>query len=64
MKKIICFFFFIKIIYLIFEKIYDSNDSVKSISEGQIDFNEISPSDFDVLNQRFDHDIILQQQVG
>ncbi|KAL4463539.1 hypothetical protein ABPG72_010881 [Tetrahymena utriculariae] len=40
------------------DDIYDSQESIKSASEAQIDFNEISPSDFNVLNQRYDEDIV------
>ncbi|EAS02237.2 transmembrane protein, putative (macronuclear) [Tetrahymena thermophila SB210] len=40
------------------DDIYDSQESIKTASEAQIDFNEISPSDFNVLNQRYDEDIV------
>lgn len=47
--------FFFWFYFFFNKKIYDSNDSIHSLSEADGDFvNEISPSDFNVLNQRYD----------
>lgn len=42
--------------------VYDSQESLRTASDGQINFNEISPSDFNVLNQRYDEQFFNQYQ--
>lgn len=42
------------------DEIFDPEESIRSGSELNLDFNEISPSDFNVLNQRYDEDIGVQ----
>ncbi|EAS00772.1 transmembrane protein, putative (macronuclear) [Tetrahymena thermophila SB210] len=46
--------------------IYDSSESVRTAEEADMNYNEVSPSDFNVLNQRYEEDffaIQLQQQI-
>ncbi|KAL4499137.1 hypothetical protein ABPG72_017039 [Tetrahymena utriculariae] len=48
------------------KNIYDSSESVRTAEEADMNYNEVSPSDFNVLNQRYEEDfftIQLQQQI-
>ncbi|KAL4506714.1 hypothetical protein ABPG72_000285 [Tetrahymena utriculariae] len=40
--------------------IYDSDESLHTASEAEINFNEISPTDFNILNQRYEEDYFVQ----
>ncbi|KAL4507260.1 hypothetical protein ABPG72_002053 [Tetrahymena utriculariae] len=40
--------------------IYDSDESLHTASEADMNFNEISPSDFNILNQRYEDNYSLQ----
>ena len=58
------------------QQLFESEVSVMTMSNGMMDINEISPSDFNVLNQRYNDEqdqdrsqvlfnyIILQTQAG
>ncbi|EAR90771.2 transmembrane protein, putative (macronuclear) [Tetrahymena thermophila SB210] len=40
--------------------IYDSDESLHTASEAEMNFNEISPTDFNILNQRYEEDYFVQ----
>ena len=35
-------------------RFYVDDESLKSVDEGNVEFNEISPSEFNIQNQRYD----------